>query len=176
MKRAVVGSENPVKIRAVVEALAEVFTEDWEVEGLKAPSGVSDQPMTSEETLKGAQNRVTSLMKQTQADLYVGLEGGIEYLSEDEVICFAWMVVSDGTKWGKAQSLGFMLPDEVVEKLNQGLELGDAADAVFETHNIKQQVGTIGILTDDIISRTEMYRPAVVSALIPFGVHKELYQ
>lgn len=175
MKHALVGSQNPVKIGAVVEALSEMFSQDWEVTGISVPSGVSDQPTSSTETLDGATNRVQALMDEHQADLYVGLEGGIEYLSDSEVLCFAWIVVSDGTQWGKSRSLGFELPGQIIEYLKSGLELGDATDTMFKTHNIKQQGGTIGVLTDNCITRTEMYRPAVISALIPFGLHKELY-
>lgn len=46
-----VGSENPVKIQAVAEAFEKVWPKKkFEVIGTKVPSGVSDQPMSDEES------------------------------------------------------------------------------------------------------------------------------
>jgi non-canonical (house-cleaning) NTP pyrophosphatase len=48
------------------------------------------------------------------------------------------------------------------------MELGDADDAVFGRSNSKQANGSIGLLTDDALTRTEYYVQAVIMALIPF--------
>jgi non-canonical (house-cleaning) NTP pyrophosphatase len=48
------------------------------------------------------------------------------------------------------------------------MELGEADDLVFGQINSKQQNGAIGILTNDLIDRESLYRPAVIMALIPF--------
>ena len=45
-----VGSQNPVKVNAALETLSDTLDEAFEVEGISVPSGVSDQPMTEEET------------------------------------------------------------------------------------------------------------------------------
>lgn len=54
-----VGSTNPVKVNAVQEAFRACFP-GWmfDVRGIKAASGVSDQPMTDKETRSGAIVRV----------------------------------------------------------------------------------------------------------------------
>ena len=49
-----VGSENPVKINAVKHAFKLVWPKKkWEVIGVKVTSGVSDQPMSDVESIKG---------------------------------------------------------------------------------------------------------------------------
>ncbi|MGH7203614.1 MAG: DUF84 family protein [Candidatus Levyibacteriota bacterium] len=49
-----VGSENPVKIAAVKEAFEKVFPEQqFQIKGVAVQSGVSDQPMNDEESIKG---------------------------------------------------------------------------------------------------------------------------
>ncbi|HBF73413.1 MAG TPA: non-canonical purine NTP phosphatase, partial [Alteromonas australica] len=57
-----VGSQNPVKVNAALETLSDTLDEAFEVEGISVPSGVSEQPMTEEETREGAINRVKALL------------------------------------------------------------------------------------------------------------------
>ena len=52
--------------------------------------------------------------------------------------------------------------------MNEGMELGDADDAVFNDTNSKQKGGTVGKLTHGAIDRTAYYVHALHMALIPF--------
>lgn len=169
MKTVIVGSTNPVKIRAAQEGFGLMFpAEQFEVRGVDAPSGVSDQPQTDTETLTGARNRARhAAVLEPQADFYVGIEGGTDALG-DELLAFAWVVVLSGKIEGKAKSGTFVLPREVSQLVKQGIELGHADDMVFNRRDSKRQNGSIGILTGDVIDRTAFYSPAVVMALIPF--------
>lgn len=56
----------------------------------------------------------------------------------------------------------------------EGKELGEADDLVFGQTNSKQANGAVGILTDNVLTRTTFYEPAVILALIPFK-NPELY-
>jgi non-canonical (house-cleaning) NTP pyrophosphatase len=58
--------------------------------------------------------------------------------------------------------------------IQQGKELGEADDIVFNQSNSKQANGSIGILTGDVIDRTALYAHAVILALVPFK-NPELY-
>lgn len=169
MKKIIVGSINPVKIRAAREGFALMFPDQqFEVEGVEAASGVNDQPQTDMETLNGARNRARHAAElNPQADFYVGIEGGTDHLG-DELIVFAWVVVLSGNIEGKAKSGTFVLPREVSDLVREGYELGHADDIVFQRQDSKRQNGSIGILTGDVIDRTAFYSPAVVMALIPF--------
>ncbi|MCL3782342.1 non-canonical purine NTP phosphatase [Prolixibacteraceae bacterium JC049] len=173
-QKIVVASKNPVKVKAVELATASIFQNNIEVLGANAQSGVSDQPMSNDETFQGAQNRASEVKKKfPNADYWVGIEGGID-VEHGKMIAFAWIVVLDKTEKGTARTASFELPDTIAQLINQGIELGDADDRVFGQSNSKQQNGAVGLLTNDIITRTTLYQPAVVMAFIPF-MNKNFY-
>lgn len=158
-----VASANPAKIAAVESAFAAVFPEQTlEVEGIAVPSGVADQPMSSEETLSGAMNRIAALALY-QADFRVAIEAGL-----DGEFTFAWMVIEHQGRIGKARSASLMLPPLALAKLQQGQELGDVMDQMFQQHNIKQKGGAIALLTQHKLSRSSVYHQALILAMIPF--------
>lgn len=166
----IIASTNPVKIDATRIGFRRMFPEaDFRFEGIKSESGVSNQPMTRAETLKGAINRAHYAAQQAPtADYTVGIEGGVEADEAGHLQVFAWVVVMHGTTLGRAQTGVFYLPDEVAQLILTGVELGAADDVIFGRSNSKQQNGSIGLLTDDALTRTYYYVDAVVMALIPF--------
>ncbi len=55
----VVACKNPIKINAAIGGLKSIVSElELIAEPVVVPSGVADQPLCDEETLKGAVNRV----------------------------------------------------------------------------------------------------------------------
>ena len=175
LKKIIVASTNPVKVSCTKEAFEKVFPDEFfDVVGVDAPSGVTDQPMTEEETLMGAMNRANYARNMHQDALYwVGIEGGIH--QEPEIMeAFAWIVILSDNRLGRARTATFQLPPEIVKLVNSGVELGHADDMIFRRTNSKQGNGAVGILTNDLIDRTDYYRHAVVLALIPF-MHPKLY-
>ncbi len=166
---AIVSSQNPVKIRATELAFTEAFPqENFTFQGISVPSGVSDQPMTEEETLLGARNRVQAAReKHPEADYWIGIEGGLHPM-ETGLQAMAWVVVQGKESRGEGRSCGFMLPPEVNELLAQGLELGHAIDKLTGDTNTAKKGGAVGMLTGGLITRTTLYVPAVTLALIPF--------
>lgn len=158
-----VASANPAKINAVASAFAEIFpAETLDVKGIAVPSGVADQPMSSDETLLGAMNRVAELAD-VEADFRVAIEAGL-----DGDFTFAWMVIEHQGKMGKARSASLMLPPAALSQLQQGKELGDVMDAMFNQDNIKQKGGAIALLTQHKLSRSSVYHQALILAMIPF--------
>jgi inosine/xanthosine triphosphatase len=176
MKKIIVGSTNPVKINSTKLAFETAFPEDeFEVEGVSAVSDVRDQPMSNDETLLGARNRANYVKeRRPEANYWVGIEGGIEE-HEDVLEAFAWMVIlgEDGHE-GKARTSSFVLPHEVSLLVRAGMELGQADDQVFNQSHSKQKNGAVGLLTNDLIDRSEYYKQAVILALVPF-LKPELY-
>lgn len=176
MKKIIVASKNPVKINATLSGFQKMFPdEQFEIEGVSASSGVSDQPQNDSETFCGAWNRANNASKSNQsADFFVGIEGGIEE-KDSEIETFAWVVVRTRENgFGKGRSGAFFLPPQVAKLIRQGKELGVADDIVFGRANSKQENGAVGILTGDVIDRTGFYTEAVILALIPFK-NRELY-
>ena len=165
-----VGSENPVKLEATREAFLKYFS-DVKIEGVKVPSGVPDQPL-NEDTFRGAENRVEELKRINEArglnaDFFVGIEGGVIELYS---VWFGFGVACVMDKSGK-KSFGtsslFPLPEKFLKPVLEGKELGEVVDEYTGRKNIKKNEGAIGILTRGVITRKDLYVPAVISALIP---------
>jgi non-canonical (house-cleaning) NTP pyrophosphatase len=87
---------------------------------------------------------------------------------------FAWVVVlgrdttSGRLKMGKARTATYYLPRETAALVRGGMELGHADEVVFGQKNSKQQGGSVGLLTGNVVDRRRYYEEAVVLALIPF--------
>ena len=169
MKNIVIASSNPVKIQAVFEAFSELFPDEEIIcNHINVSSGVSDQPTSNAETLEGALTRAhRAKEKLPHADFWVGVEGGIEE-EFGEMTSFAWICIKSPDGIGKARSGTFMLPEPIAELIRQGKELGEADDIIFKQRNTKQSAGAVGLLTKKAITRTSLYKHAIILALIPF--------
>jgi inosine/xanthosine triphosphatase len=169
MIKVIIASKNPVKIQAVKTGFERTFPDQqFEFIAMPAASNVSDQPFSSDETYRGAKNRADNASKEiTNADFYVGIEGGIEFV-HDEIASFTWVVIKSSGKYGKSKTGTFFLPKKVVALIKDGRELGEAVDIAFESNNSKQLNGAVGILTKNLIDRTKLYAEAVILSLIPF--------
>ncbi|MFZ2682267.1 MAG: inosine/xanthosine triphosphatase [Patescibacteria group bacterium] len=178
MLNVLVASRNPVKIQAIKQAFEKMFpTEELTISGAEIESGVAEQPMSSEETLRGARNRNQTLRQNhPQADYYASIEGGVFADTNDELMVLAWIVITNSAgQESKAQTGTFLLPPVITAQIKNGVEMGVAADNLHGTTNVKQGLGTVGILTDGVINRTDYYVHAAVLALIPFK-QGELYK
>jgi inosine/xanthosine triphosphatase len=175
MLAVVVASSNPVKITAAREGFARIFPDaELDVRGISVSSGVSEQPFSSAETLRGALNRAQAARNQAPlADYWVGIEGGVEpepegELTQGELWAFAWVAILGVDRVGKGRTGTFALPPQVADLVRQGIELGTADDIVFQRSNSKQENGAVGLLTENVIDRAAFYVQAVILALIPF--------
>lgn len=162
-----VGSGNPVKLAAAKAVLA------WaapgaSVEAKAVASGVPDQPFGDDETIAGARERAIRAREALDADLGVGLEGGVVDGPAGMRTC-AWCVVvhRDGRE-GIGGSLAMPLPDAVAEMIRGGEELGHAMDRLVAERGTKHGKGAVGILTAGRIDRQGAYEVLVTYALAPF--------
>jgi inosine/xanthosine triphosphatase len=167
--RVIVASTNPVKIEAARRGFVAMFPDvGFAFSGVNVPSGVRDQPLGDDETLRGAATRAANARTQMpDAEYWIGIEGGVSDM-DGEMQAFAWVVVLGAERSGKSRTGTFMLPQEVARLVRDGMELGHADDVVFGRANSKQQNGSVGLLTGDVIDRAAYYEHAVVLALIPF--------
>lgn len=178
--RVLVGSTNPVKINAAKLALCQIFPEkNIECIGIHAPSMVPDQPMTEVETRQGAVNRVIYCQtlvdaKEYSAELFVAMEGGVDNF-EHGPATFAYIVVANAKQLSVGRSALLPLPSRIYHSLVAGEELGDVMDRLFNTKNIKQQGGAIGLLTQGHATRESIYTQALILAMAPL-LNPELYQ
>lgn len=169
----VVASLNPVKISAAEEAFHAVFDIPIRITSVDVDSGVSDQPMNYDETHSGAENRVNAAIELHKADYYIAFEGGVDVFA-DGPKTFGVICISNGENVVFGQSATLPLPMQVYAQLLQGIELGSAMDAMFNTVNIKQKGGAIGQLADGLETRKSVYKSATILALSRFK-HAALY-
>ncbi len=165
----VIASTNPVKVRAAINGFQRLFPgSQLNAVPIAAPSDVAQQPMSDEETLQGAMNRVRNARAaHPQADYWIGIEAGVQ-ARDNGLTSYSWIVVQSATLTGKARTGTFFLPPAVAELIRQGKELGEADDIVFGRSNSKQEGGAVGLLTANVIDRLQLYEHAMILALIPF--------
>lgn len=169
-----VGSKNPVKINATKRAFEKVFGE-CEIVSLEVSSGVSDMPFGLEEIVNGAKNRAQKAIKELSADYGVGLEAGFEKTNLGTFVDGVVAIIDKQGNWGIARRGGMLMPEKIVKEVNPGKELGAVMDELLGRKNIKQEEGTIGYLTRNIIDRTKEFEDATVMALARF-IRPELYE
>jgi non-canonical (house-cleaning) NTP pyrophosphatase len=129
--------------------------------------------------MTGARNRSQQLLNVLgqagiEADLYVGLEGGLHVHNLDSgriVLLRGWAYATDAK--GGAGSFGsspsIQVPSQIAwAVLDQGLDLGDVIDGFSGRVDVRSNEGTWGILTGDLITRRRSFELAVVAALAPY--------
>jgi inosine/xanthosine triphosphatase len=149
-----IGSKNPAKVRAVTDA----FGEEMEIIPLDVPSGVEAQPFSDEETMKGAVNRAQNCLKESDAVVGIGLEGGVTQSEQGLFLC-NWGAMADRN--GEIVIAGgarVRLPDEIAQRLLAGEELGPVMDDFTKKKNIRKKEGAIGVFTNERITRSEMFQ------------------
>jgi len=102
-----------------------------------------------------------------QAAYWVGIEGGVEE-RQGSMDAFAWIVVSAPPLLGKSRTGTFNVPEEVAALVRQGHELAAAVEKVYQHTQVKSTTGAVGVLTEGVIDRVQLYEHAMVLALVPF--------
>ncbi|MEN8701350.1 DUF84 family protein [Bacillus infantis] len=154
----IIGSKNPAKIGAV-EA---IFNESgFKVIPVDVPSGVSDQPFTDDETIKGAVQRAELALKEGSGNIGIGLEGGVQNTAAGLFLCNWGALAQKGKETIVAGGARIPLPQEIAEELLAGRELGPVMDEYAQKENIRKKEGAIGIFTNGRVDRAEMFAHVV---------------
>jgi inosine/xanthosine triphosphatase len=166
--RIVVGSQNPVKQNAVLQAFSQYYDEVEVIPAL-VDSGVKPFPMSQAETLQGAINRAQSAQKmEPTTDFSVGIEGGLFSFNNTTYIQ-AIAAVMKGSKISVARSVALEVAQAFVEKLDPTSDASkDIVDKLMGKTNLFQNEGVMGVLTQNRLTRTQILRDAVICALPRF--------
>ena len=70
------------------------------------------------------------------------------------------VALKDGTVISSSGA-SFVLPEDVAAKLRSGEELGPVMDAFTKTKDIRHHAGAIGIFTEGLVDRKEMFEHIV---------------
>ena len=177
-----VGSTRRPKLNAVKQAalaIAPLLNAGavLDVAGFEVESGVSHTPASREELMQGARQRVTALQASLHAqghaaNFLVGLEGGLDVVIENgmqRVFLESWAYVSDGSRGYFGCSGSIELPEALADEvLLRGTELSAAIDRFAGAQGIRDGQGAWGVLSQNLISRQESFRLAIVAAFAPF--------
>jgi len=192
-----VGSTRGPKLDAVHDALklcAEHLNPNmqFEVFSFAVDSGVGHTPVSSVESMRGARQRTEALIQMASGkgavyQYFVGLEGGLEVIESTQshesdgenidlvgngdrrVFLESWAYVSDGSRGHFGRSGGIELPPALAhEVLDKGVELATAIDKFAGTAGIRDNQGAWGVLSNNLITRREAFRIALVAAFAPF--------
>lgn len=155
--KVIIGSHNQAKLKAVKR----VF-KGYTVQAVDSPSKVSNQPTTDEETLLGAMNRANYLHRDYPKDLAIGLEGGVMLINEELYLCNWGVLMNPDTEIIKASGARIKLPHAFIDDLFSGVELSQLIDDYSKKHNTRESLGAIGVFTEGVIDRIEMFEHVVL--------------
>lgn len=172
-----IGSKNPIKIQGVTKAFEDVFSVSINPEEQNIESGISNQPLSIEETITGAKNRAENLAKNyNNYEYYVGVEAGMYKLC-NEHFSITWVyIINRSGNIGIGSSTSLM----VIPKVYKGVfedqkEMGDVLDALHNRKNMKQSEGYVGIMTNNVYTRKRVIYDATYMALVRFS-KKSLFE
>ncbi|NMH67467.1 DUF84 family protein [Bacillus sp. RO3] len=155
-----IGTTNPAKVLAVQKAFEQHY-ENVEFQSLNTESSVSDQPFSDQETIEGALNRAKKVLRASGHDVGIGLEGGVTESLYGMFLCnWGALVDRDGNEiiGGGAR---ISLPKEISSRLKAGNELGPLMDEYTQTTGVRKKEGAMGIFTNGLITREEMFHQVV---------------
>ena len=163
-----IGSTNPTKVEAARRAAAKVWPEG-EVVAVAIPSGVGEQPMSDDETIRGAVNRArAALAAVDDAQIGMGVEGGVQDTPHG-LFVGGWAAVVDRNGClGIGAGGRVLLPESIATRIRRGEELGPVMDDFSGRRNVKHEEGAIGIFTAGLIERTAALEIALTYALARF--------
>lgn len=170
--RVVVGSSNPVKIRAVKDAFSKYF--EVVVVSMDVRSGVKAFPDTEELIYQGASNRALESYR-NDFDYSVGIEGGV-VLFNSKWYDRNYVVVYDGSNVGVGTSASYEVPIHLVDGVDSETdESKKIIDKSLGVEDVFKKQGVIGVFTRKEIVREKLLSDAVVCALTRF-LCPEYYQ
>lgn len=163
-----IGSTNPTKVEAARRAAAKVWP-DCRVIPAPVVSGVGEQPMSDDETIRGAVNRARAALAAVDgASIGMGVEGGVQDTPHGLFVGgWAAVVDRDGCL-GIGAGGRVLLPVAIAQRIRAGEELGPVMDDFSGRRNIKHGEGAIGVFTAGLIERTAALEVALTYALARF--------
>lgn len=167
----VVGSKNAAKVNAVADILHDYpHLREAEVEGIEVDSGISSQPKTLEETVRGARNRAKAAFD--GCDYSVGIESGLVEVPYSKSgymdVCVA--AIYDGGEYHLGLSSAWEFKDSSIfrEIVDGTEEMTDVLvrRGLFADQSERAANGAIHYATGGRLNRKNFTQEAIRSALI----------
>lgn len=160
-----------------VEAVKTVFSRALgrvEIEAVEVDPGVPQEPF-GEEIARGAVHRARRALG--EGNYGVGIEAGLvwnEFLKTYFDVQFCAIIDGEG-RLSVGHGPGFVYPPRVIEEVNQGQPVGEVMSRLTGIPLIGRRKGSVGYLSQGLLTRKELTEQAVLAALIP-RIRPELYR
>jgi inosine/xanthosine triphosphatase len=182
------GSDRAAKIEAVRKSVARIggLDERWRkadvvARGVKISAPA--MPLTDEQLMRGARERAQVvrdlLLKEgVGVSLSVGLEGGFHSFQLDgswHTHLRGWACVTDGEREGFGMSPSISVPSFIARRVTEGgIELSAVIDDVAGERDVRSRQGAWGVLSRDLLTRSDSFEAALIAAFAPF-YNEKLY-
>lgn len=168
----IVGSKNPIKIKAVKNVLKPFFGKKLKVKGIKVDLDLPNQPIGIEETIKGAIKRAKfALDFEKNVDYGIGIEAGlikVPYTISGYMDQQITAILDKNLCLTLGASSMFELPKTIIEKIvKKGVEMEKAIEELTGIKNIGEKQGAIGYFSYGKINRLKLTEQSILMAFIP---------
>ena len=165
-----IATKNPAKIEGAKQAFEKYYS-DVEIEGISAPSNVSEQPVNIE-IYEGADNRAKNLCEiaknnNISADYFVAIESGITNAMGKWTITNVAVIYDKNGYQSWGTSAGFPVPEKYVDEIIS-TTFGEFMDKLFNENDLRSKKGGINFLTNEVISRIDITRDTFIMALTQY--------
>jgi len=177
--KVIVASKNPIKIEAVREIIKKYKDlVNFQVDGIETNSGVSKQPKSLEETVRGAINRAITVFNNNYIYSF-GIESGLMIVPQTKTgsMDFCACAIYDGINYNLGLSCAFEFPIKVIKMIhNKEIDANEAfyRCGLTSDKKIGSCIGAIGLLTKGRINRKDYTKQSIQMALIQLE-NKKLY-
>ena len=163
-----VGSMNPVKVDAVKEAILDYLGFSYALVIAKdVSSGVSKQPLSIEEIVRGAVNRAKNAFDGW--DYSFGIESGLMAVpyAKSGYVNISACAIFDGSEQYLGLSSAFEYPVAVIGLVKSGMDVDEAFYSLGLTSDprIGYSLGAINVLTMGRINRKELIKQGIMMAM-----------
>jgi inosine/xanthosine triphosphatase len=166
-------------VRASIARIAAIDSTwaDAQVVARPVTTSIPAMPLTDWQLMEGARERALAVRdslrsKRMEADIYVGLEGGFHSISiESEWHTFlrGWAYATDGVNGSFGAAPSISVPPSIVKSVVEGRrELGLVIDQVAGARDVRSRQGAWGVLSRDLVTRSDSFELALIAALAPF--------
>jgi len=157
------GSESKQKINILRETLESLVLRDFEIMPIKVSSGITEQPLDLETTVRGSINRAQGAAQAygDDFDFSFGMEAGLEMRGGIyDFVCSVAITIPNGSM-SFGQGGHIPLPKEVSDRVLSGAYLGsiireycNKSDLDIEERNA----------VEDLINRRKVFTSAIINA------------
>lgn len=133
-------------------------------------SGISHTPLTIEEVMQGAYNRVQDLLTKVEsASFYVGVEGGVWARGTTSYL-FGCVYVQNEHSVGHYGFSPMVEVPAIIHRMlyEEGRELGPIMGELSGVTDIRSENGSMGAWTNDMFTRKDEFVLAFRAAIAPF--------